>query len=171
LQGKKNGHTPKELSRFSRKDTQNRRACAVIREGCVMSKDIDYSMKVLVVDDFATMRKIIRNVLKQIGFEDIAEAEDGAAALQILKREKVGLVVTDWNMPNMTGLELLQNIRNDPGGAKMPVLMVTAEGLKENVLEAVKAGVSNYVVKPFTAEVLQEKIEAIFKKVTAQGSA
>jgi len=135
-----------------------------------MSKVIDYSMKVLVVDDFATMRKIIRNVLKQIGFEDIAEAEDGAAALQILKRENVGLVVTDWNMPNMSGLDLLRNMRQNPRCAAVPVLMVTAEGLKENVLEAVKAGVSNYVVKPFTAEVLQEKIEAIFKKLAAQDS-
>ncbi len=132
-----------------------------------MSKLIDYSMKVLVVDDFATMRKIIRNVLKQIGFENIAEAEDGVAAMQILKREKVGLVVTDWNMPNMTGLELLQNIRQNSQCANLPVLMVTAEGMKENVLEAVKAGVNNYVVKPFTAEVLQEKIEAIFKKLAA----
>jgi two-component system, chemotaxis family, chemotaxis protein CheY len=132
-----------------------------------MSKVIDLSIKVLVVDDFATMRKIIRNVLKQIGFEDIVEAEDGAAALRIIKREKVGLVVTDWNMPNMCGLELLRNIRQSPGCAEVPVLMVTAEGLKENVLEAVKAGVSNYVVKPFTAEVLQEKIENIFKKLAA----
>jgi len=113
------------------------------------------------------MRKIIRNVLKQIGFEDIAEAEDGVAAMQILKREKVGLVVTDWNMPNMTGLELLRNMRQNSRCANVPVLMVTAEGMKENVLEAVKSGVSNYVVKPFTAEVLQEKIEAIFKKLAA----
>lgn len=132
-----------------------------------MNKAIDYSIKVLVVDDFATMRKIIRNVLKQIGFEDIVEAEDGTAALQILKREKVGLVVTDWNMPNLSGLELLRSIRQTPQCARLPVLMVTAEGLKEHVLEAVKAGVSNYVVKPFTAEVLQEKIEAIFKKLAA----
>ncbi len=134
------------------------------------SKVIDFSMKVLVVDDFATMRKIIRNVLKQIGFEDIAEAEDGAAALQILKTEQVGLVVTDWNMPNMSGLDLLRKIRQNSQFAEVPVLMVTAEGLKENVLEAVKAGVSNYVVKPFTAEVLQEKIEAIFKKLASQDS-
>ncbi len=130
-----------------------------------MNTFIDFSMKVLVVDDFATMRKIIRNVLKQIGFEDIVEAEDGFAALQVLKNEKVGLVVTDWNMPNMNGLELLRAIRQAPNCAKLPVLMVTAEGLKENVLEAVKAGVSNYVVKPFTAEVLQEKIENIFQKL------
>ena len=129
-----------------------------------MEKTIDYRMKVLVVDDFATMRKIVRNILKQIGFEDITEAEDGNSALQVLKNETVGLVVTDWNMPNMTGLDLLRQIRSNPKTAQLPVLMVTAEGLKENVLEAVKAGVNNYVVKPFTAEVLQEKIEAIFKK-------
>jgi two-component system chemotaxis response regulator CheY len=122
-------------------------------------------MRVVVADDFATMRKIVRNILKQIGFEDIVEAEDGVAALRILKQEKVGLVVTDWNMPNMSGLELLQSIRENPATASVPVLMVTAEGLKENVLEAVKAGVNNYVVKPFTAEVLQEKIEAIFRKL------
>jgi two-component system chemotaxis response regulator CheY len=134
-----------------------------------MSKLIDYSMKVLVVDDFATMRKIIRNVMKQIGFENIVEAEDGVAALNVLKHDKVGLVVTDWNMPNMTGLDLLRAIRKAPNCAELPVLMVTAEGLKENVLEAVKAGVSNYVVKPFTAEVLQEKIETIFKKLAAAG--
>jgi two-component system chemotaxis response regulator CheY len=130
-----------------------------------MEKSIDYSMRVVVADDFATMRKIVRNILKQIGFEDIVEAEDGVAALRILKQEKVGLVVTDWNMPNMSGLELLQSIRENPATASVPVLMVTAEGLKENVLEAVKAGVNNYVVKPFTAEVLQEKIEAIFRKL------
>lgn len=132
-----------------------------------MEKGIDYRMKVLVVDDFATMRKIIRNILKQIGFEQIIEAEDGHAALQVLKHEPVGLVVTDWNMPNLSGIELLRQIRQNPQTAKVPVLMVTAEGLKENVLEAVKAGVNNYVVKPFTAEVFQEKIEAIFRKLAA----
>lgn len=132
-----------------------------------MGSCIDFSIKVLVADDFATMRKIVRNILKQIGFEDIVEAEDGHTALQILKTENIGLVVTDWNMPNMTGLELLQHIRKNPATAKLPVLMVTAEGLKDNVLEAVKAGVNNYVVKPFTAEVLQEKIEAIFRKLAA----
>ncbi|MDD2900851.1 MAG: response regulator [Syntrophales bacterium] len=130
-----------------------------------MEKNIDYGMKVLVADDFATMRKIVRNILKQIGFDDIVEAEDGQAALQVLKNENIGLVVTDWNMPNMTGLELLERIRKDPKTANLPVLMVTAEGLKENVVAAVKAGVNNYVVKPFTAEVLQEKLEQIFKKL------
>ena len=131
-----------------------------------MSVNIDYGMKVLVADDFATMRKIVRNILKQIGFDDIVEAEDGQAALQVLKSENIGLVVTDWNMPNMTGLELLEKIRQDPKTASLPVLMVTAEGLKENVVAAVKAGVNNYVVKPFTAEVLQEKLEQIFKKLS-----
>jgi two-component system, chemotaxis family, chemotaxis protein CheY len=130
-----------------------------------MEKILDLHMKVLVVDDFATMRKIVRNILKQIGFEDIVEAEDGNAALHLIKNDKVGLVVTDWNMPNMSGLDLLREIRQNSKTANLPVLMVTAEGLKENVMEAVKAGVSNYVVKPFTAEVLQEKIETIFKKM------
>ena len=129
-----------------------------------MDKIIDYRMKVLVVDDFATMRKIVRNILKQIGFEDITEAEDGSVALRLIKSEPVGLVVSDWNMPNMSGLDLLKEIRKNPQTASLPVFMVTAEGLKENVMEAVKAGVNNYVVKPFNAEFLQEKIETIFKK-------
>ncbi|OGP71288.1 MAG: hypothetical protein A2Z73_02085 [Deltaproteobacteria bacterium RBG_13_60_28] len=132
-----------------------------------MDKNIDFSMKVLVADDFATMRKIVRNILKQIGFDDIVEAEDGQAAMQVLRNENIGLVVTDWNMPNMSGLELLQKIRTNPKTANLPVLMVTAEGLKENVVTAVKAGVNNYVVKPFTAEVLQEKLEQIFKKLNS----
>jgi len=132
-----------------------------------MDKNINYRMKVLVADDFATMRKIVRNILKQIGFDNIVEAEDGQIALQILKNEDIGLVVTDWNMPNMTGLELLQKIRGNPKTANLPVLMVTAEGLKENVVTAVKAGVNNYVVKPFTAEILQEKLEQIFKKLAS----
>ena len=105
-----------------------------------MDKIIDYRMKVLVVDDFATMRKIVRNILKQIGFEDITEAEDGSVALRLIKSEPVGLVVSDWNMPNMSGLDLLKEIRKNPQTASLPVLMVTAEGLKENVMEAVKAG-------------------------------
>ena len=136
----------------------------LLGKGLLMEKIIDYRMKVLVVDDFATMRKIVRNILKQIGFEDITEAEDGNAALRVIKSEPIGLVVTDWNMPNMSGLDLLKEIRSNSQTASLPVLMVTAEGLKENVMEAVKAGVNNYVVKPFTAEVLQEKIETIFKK-------
>jgi two-component system, chemotaxis family, chemotaxis protein CheY len=129
-----------------------------------MNNGIDSKMKVLVVDDFSTMRKIVRIVLKQIGFEQIMEADDGTTGLPIIKKEEIGLVVTDWNMPQMTGLELLKKIRNDDKIKNTPVLMVTAEGLKENIIEAVKAGVDNYVVKPFTADTIQEKIEQIFKK-------
>ena len=132
-----------------------------------MKPEIDMNMKVLVVDDFATMRKIVRNILKQIGFSNIVEADDGANALEIIKSEKVDFVVTDWNMPNMTGLELLQNIRATDNAKDLPVLMVTAEGLANNVVDAVKAGVDNYVVKPFTAETVQTKIEQIFAKRSA----
>ena len=129
-----------------------------------MKPEIDMNMKVLVVDDFATMRKIVRNILKQIGFTNIVEADDGAAAMSIIKKDKIDFVVTDWNMPNMTGLELLQNIRAEEKAKDMPVLMVTAEGLAENVVDAVKSGVDNYIVKPFTAETIQVKIEQIFAK-------
>ncbi len=123
---------------------------------------IDTSMKVLVVDDFATMRRIVKGVLKQIGFSNIVEAEDGSAALETLKKEKVGLIVSDWNMPNMTGLDLLRAVRADDGLKETPFIMVTAEGQKENVIEAVKAGVSNYIVKPFTPETFSEKLEKVF---------
>lgn len=132
-----------------------------------MKPEINLNMKVLVVDDFATMRKIVRNILKQIGFTNIVEADDGVNALSIIKNEKIDFVVTDWNMPNMTGLELLQNIRAEKSANDVPVLMVTAEGLKENVVDAVKAGVDNYIVKPFTAETVQAKIEQIFAKRSA----
>ena len=134
-----------------------------------MKPEIDMNMKVLVVDDFATMRKIVRNILKQIGFTNIVEADDGAAAMSIIKKDKIDFVVTDWNMPNMTGLELLQNIRAEEKAKDMPVLMVTAEGLAENVVDAVKSGVDNYIVKPFTAETVQAKIEQIFAKRAANG--
>ena len=126
-----------------------------------MGKDL----KILVVDDFATMRKVIRNLLKQVGYEDIVEAEDGVAALRILKAQKVDMVISDWNMPNMTGLELLKAVRADADLTKIPFLMVTAEALQDNVVEAVKSGVSNYIVKPFTAEVLNEKIAKILEKL------
>jgi two-component system, chemotaxis family, chemotaxis protein CheY len=122
----------------------------------------DQNMKILTVDDFSTMRRIIRNMLRQLGFTNILEAEDGAEALSLLQREKVDFVISDWNMPNMSGLDLLKAIRADENLKPLPVLLVTAEALKENVLEAVKAGVNNYVVKPFTAETLKEKIDAIF---------
>ncbi len=122
----------------------------------------DKKMKILVVDDFATMRRIIKNILRQIGYTNILEADDGSTALAILKKEKVDLVITDWNMPKMSGLELLKAIRADESLKDIPVMMVTAEALKENIIEAVKAGVNQYIVKPFTAQTLQEKINKIF---------
>jgi len=125
---------------------------------------VDTSMKVLVVDDFATMRRIVKGVLKQLGFSDIIEAENGTSALDELKKEKVGLIVSDWNMPKMTGLDLLKAVREDERLKAIPFIMVTAEGQKENVLEAVKAGVSNYIVKPFTPETFNEKLQKVFGK-------
>ncbi len=125
----------------------------------------DPNIKILVVDDMATMRRIIKGLLNQLGYKNIEEAEDGKVALQKLKSEKFDFVITDWNMPNMTGLELVQEIRKDPELKHLPVLMVTAEAKKENVLMAIKAGVNNYIVKPFTAEVLKEKMEKIFSAV------
>lgn len=123
---------------------------------------IDTSIKVLVVDDFATMRRIVKGVLKQLGFSDIIEAEDGSLALEELKKEKIGLIVSDWNMPNMTGLDLLKAVRGDDNLKGIPFIMVTAEGQKENVVEAVKSGVSNYIVKPFTPETFNEKLQKVF---------
>lgn len=125
----------------------------------------NFSIKVMVVDDFPTMRRIVKNLLKQIGFENIDEAEDGAQALSKLKGGGYGLVVSDWNMPNMEGIDLLRKIRQEADPLKsIPFLMVTAEAEKEKVIEAIKAGVDNYVVKPFTAEVLKEKLEKIADK-------
>jgi two-component system, chemotaxis family, chemotaxis protein CheY len=123
----------------------------------------DQNMKILTVDDFPTMRRIIRNMLRQLGYTNIVEAEDGAEAWSLLQREKVDLVISDWNMPNMNGLDLLKAIRADEHLKPLPVLLVTAEALKDNVVAAVKAGVNNYVVKPFTAETLKDKIDAICK--------
>lgn len=123
------------------------------------------NIKVLIVDDFATMRKVVRNLLKQVGYEDIVEAEDGVMALKALKSQKIDVIVSDWNMPNMTGLELLKAVRADADLAKTPFLMVTAEALQDNVVAAVKAGVNNYIVKPFTAEVLNEKIKKIMEGI------
>ncbi|MEK7871126.1 MAG: chemotaxis response regulator CheY [Nitrospirota bacterium] len=125
----------------------------------------DLKMKILVVDDFSTMRRIVRNILKQLGYANIEEAEDGNAALTKLKLDSYGLVISDWNMPNMTGIELLQKIRSDDALKGVPVLMVTAEAKQENVIVAIQSGVNNYIVKPFTAEVLKEKIDKIFDKV------
>jgi two-component system chemotaxis response regulator CheY len=126
-----------------------------------MGKD----MKILVVDDFTTMRKVVRNLLKQGGYENVVEAEDGQAAMRMIKAQKIDFIISDWNMPNMTGIELLKAVRADAEVSATPFLMVTAEALQDNVIAAVKAGVSNYIVKPFTAEVLSEKIAKIVEKL------
>jgi two-component system chemotaxis response regulator CheY len=123
---------------------------------------VDMSMPVLVVDDYNTMIRIIRNLLKQLGFEDIDDASDGSAALSKLREKKYGLVISDWNMEPMTGYELLREVRADPGLNKTPFIMVTAESKTENVIAAKKAGVNNYIVKPFNAQTLKTKIEAVF---------
>ncbi len=122
----------------------------------------DTKMHVLVVDDFATMRRIITNVLRQLGFENILEAEDGTKALQILETEKVDFVITDWNMPQMSGLDLLKAIRASEDKKHIPVLMVTAEAMQENIIKAAQAGVNNYIIKPFDAKTLSDKINKIF---------
>mgnify|MGYP000129691794 FL=1 len=119
-------------------------------------------MRILVVDDFSTMRRIVRNLLKQLGYENIVEADDGTTALAKLQTEKIDFCVTDWNMPKMSGMNLLKEIRDDEKLKDLPVLMVTAEALQENIVAAIKAGVSNYVVKPFDAATMAEKIEKIF---------
>ncbi len=128
---------------------------------------VDLSMPVLVVDDYNTMIRIIRNLLKQIGFQDIDDAADGSAALARMREKRYGLVISDWNMEPMTGYELLKEVRADPGLSKTPFIMVTAESKTENVIAAKKAGVNNYIVKPFNAQTLQSKIEAVFPELAA----
>ena len=123
---------------------------------------LETSAKIMVVDDFSTMRRIVKNILKQLGYENIEEAEDGTQAFNKLQSGGADFIVTDWNMPNMNGLELLKAVRADGSLKEVPVLMVTAEAEKENIIAAVEAGVSNYIVKPFTAETLKEKIDKIF---------
>nr|WP_319026056.1 chemotaxis response regulator CheY [Acidithiobacillus thiooxidans] len=122
-------------------------------------------MKYLVVDDFATMRRVVRSQLRELGIQNIDEAEDGQDALGKLQNGDFGFIVTDWNMPNMQGIDLLRAIRSDTRLKHLPVLMVTAENKRENILEAAQAGVNGYIVKPFTADVLKEKLEAIFKRL------
>ena len=124
---------------------------------------MDTSIRVLIVDDFATMRRILNNILKQLGFKNIMEADDGTTALEVLEKQKIDLIISDWNMPKMTGLDLLKKVRADGKLSKLPFLMVTAEAQKQNVIEAVQAGVSNYVVKPFTAEAISDKLKKIIK--------
>ena len=121
------------------------------------------SMKFLVVDDFSTMRRIVRNLLKELGFTNVDEAEDGAVALAKLTGGNFDFVISDWNMPNMTGIELLRAVRADAALCKLPVLMITAEAKKENIIEAAQAKANGYIVKPFTAAVLDEKLNKILK--------
>ncbi|MDO9013136.1 MAG: chemotaxis response regulator CheY [Gallionella sp.] len=123
------------------------------------------STRFLVVDDFSTMRRIVRNLLKELGFVNVQEAEDGVEALKKLRADTFDFVVSDWNMPNMTGIELLRAIRADASLKHLPVLMVTAEAKRENIIEAAQAGASGYVVKPFTAATLDEKLKKIFQNM------
>ncbi len=123
----------------------------------------DTSMRLLVVDDFSTMRRIIKNILRQIGFNNIEEADDGTTAWEVLNKGGIDFVISDWNMPNMTGIELLRKVRASEEFSDLPFLMVTAEAQQENIIEAVQAKVSNYIVKPFTAETLKQKIDKIFE--------
>ncbi|ARD59509.1 two-component system response regulator [Kosakonia radicincitans DSM 16656] len=125
----------------------------------------DTNLRFLVVDDFSTMRRIVRNLLKDLGFNNVEEAEDGLDAMNKLRAATFDFVISDWNMPNMDGLQLLTEIRNDAAFSKMPVLMVTAEAKKENIIAAAQAGASGYVVKPFTAATLEEKLNKIFEKL------
>ena len=124
----------------------------------------DKSLNFLVVDDFTTMRRIVRNLLKELGFTNVDEAEDGQYALNKLQEGKFDFVISDWNMPNMDGLALLKTLRAEERFANLPVLMVTAEAKKENIIAAAQAGASGYVVKPFTAAILEEKLNKIFEK-------
>ena len=122
-------------------------------------------MNILVVDDFSTMRRIVKNLLSEIGFNNITEADDGKTALPILERGGIDFLVTDWNMPGMPGIDLLKAVRADPNLADLPVLMVTAEAKREQIMEAAQAGVNGYVVKPFTADTLKEKVDKVFERL------
>ena len=130
----------------------------------------DSKLKFLVVDDFSTMRRIVRNLLKELGFPNVDEAEDGASALAKLKRDPFDFVVSDWNMPNMSGIELLRAIRGDARLRHLPVLLVTAEARKENIIEAAQEGANGFVVKPFTAATLEEKLNKVFKRMNKAGA-
>ena len=125
----------------------------------------DPKMRILVVDDFSTMRRIVRNLLKELGFANVDEAEDGVMALQKLQNDSFQFVVTDWNMPNVDGLQLLKAIRGAPTLKHLPVMMITAEAKKENIIAAAQAGANGYIVKPFTAATLAEKLQKIFDKM------
>jgi two-component system chemotaxis response regulator CheY len=131
---------------------------------------VDLSMPILIVDDYATMIRILRNLLGQLGFENVDDASDGSGALTKLRARKYGLVISDWNMEPMTGYDLLREMRTDPALAATPFIMVTAESKTENVIAAKKAGVNNYIVKPFNAQTLQLKIESVFANGAAAAS-
>ena len=137
-----------------------------------METGLNKNMKILVVDDFSTMRRIVRNLLVELGFSGnlIQEADDGEAAIAMLKSQPFDMVVTDWNMPNMTGIDLLRAIRAEPTLKTMPVLMVTAENNRDQIIAAAQAGVNGYIVKPFTAVTLQEKLTKIFERLAAAGA-
>ena len=128
---------------------------------------MDKNMKILIVDDFSTMRRIIKNLLRDLGFTNTAEADDGTTALPMLKSGSFDFLVTDWNMPGMSGIDLLRAVRADERLKHLPVLMVTAEAKRDQIIEAAQAGVNGYVVKPFTAQALKEKIEKIFERVNS----
>jgi len=128
---------------------------------------LDKDMKILIVDDFSTMRRIIKNLLRDLGFTNTTDADDGTTALPMLQSGKYDFLVTDWNMPGMTGIDLLKAVRSDPNLAHLPVLMVTAEQKREQIVEAAQAGVNGYIVKPFTAVTLKEKIDKIFERIDA----
>ena len=124
---------------------------------------VNTNMRVLIVDDFSTMRRIIKNILRQLGFNNILEADDGTSAWEVLNRDQIDFIISDWNMPQMTGIEQMRKVRASEEFADLPFLMVTAEAQQENIIEAVQAKVSNYIVKPFTAETLGQKINKIFE--------
>ena len=126
---------------------------------------MDKNMKILVVDDFSTMRRIIKNLLRDLGFNNTSEADDGSTALPILQSGNFDFLITDWNMPGMQGIDLLKAVRSDDKLVKLPVLMVTAESKRDQIVEAAQAGVNGYIVKPFTAVTLKEKIEKIFERL------
>jgi two-component system chemotaxis response regulator CheY len=132
-----------------------------------MEVALDKNMKILIVDDFSTMRRIIKNLLRDLGFTNTVEADDGTTALPILQSGTIDFLVTDWNMPGMTGIELLRSVRADEKLKTIPVLMVTAEAKRDQIISAAQAGVNGYVVKPFTAVALKEKIEKIFERIDA----
>lgn len=126
---------------------------------------LDKNMKILIVDDFSTMRRIIKNLLRDLGFTNTQEADDGATALPMLQNGNFDFLITDWNMPGMQGIDLLKTVRADPNLSALPVLMVTAEAKREQIVEAAQSGVNGYIVKPFTAQTLEEKINKIFERI------